>query len=471
MGFRRGLLRDYDLLLSGVVRILDVALLIGFGLLCYGLRFGEPPHRVPQDYLILILTSALMLVVLFPLFGLYRSWRGFSLLNMLGRIITAWAALFIAVTVLLWALKLSEEYSRLWMGFWALSSLSGLAGVRIGVHAFLRQMRRRGWNRRYVAICGAGRLGREMLSRVQSATWTGYDVVRFFDDDTGLIGSEVNGVPVSSLDEAGVFARQRNLDEIWIALPLRAEDRVKEVMDDLGDAFVRIRFVPDIFGFRLLNHAPSEIAGMPVIDLTSSPMEGLNLLVKSIEDRVLALLILVLVSPVMLAVALMIKLTSTGPVLFKQHRHGWDGRPIRVYKFRTMVQHSEASGVVTQAKRDDPRVTPIGRFLRRTSLDELPQFFNVLQGKMSIVGPRPHAIAHNDQYRNQIDQYMLRHSVKPGITGWAQVNGYRGETETLEKMKKRVEYDLFYIENWSLWFDLKIIFLTFFRGFVGPSAY
>jgi putative colanic acid biosynthesis UDP-glucose lipid carrier transferase len=164
-------------------------------------------------------------------------------------------------------------------------------------------------------------------------------------------------------------------------------------------------------------------------------------------------------------------MSSVGPILFKQKRHGWDGREIRIYKFRTMVVHEEEEGVVTQARRDDPRVTRFGAFLRRSSLDELPQFFNVLQGRMSIVGPRPHALAHNELYKDQVENYMLRHRVKPGITGWAQINGYRGETESVEKMRKRVEYDLYYIENWSLWFDLKIIFLTIFKGFWSNSAY
>jgi putative colanic acid biosynthesis UDP-glucose lipid carrier transferase len=200
-------------------------------------------------------------------------------------------------------------------------------------------------------------------------------------------------------------------------------------------------------------------------------MEGFNRYIKAFEDRVLAFFILILISPLLAVIAIGVKLTSPGPVLFKQLRHGWDGKPIKVYKFRTMVLHAEENGRVTQARKNDDRITPFGAFLRRTSLDELPQFFNVLQGRMSIVGPRPHAIAHNDEYKDQIDEYMLRHKVKPGITGWAQVNGWRGETDTLEKMQKRIEYDLYYIDHWSLWFDIKIIVLTLFKGFVGNNAY
>jgi len=205
-------------------------------------------------------------------------------------------------------------------------------------------------------------------------------------------------------------------------------------------------------------------------DLITTPSPP-ALHIKDGFDRLFALTVLVLLSPLLLALALTIKATSPGPVLFRQLRLGLDSRPFHVYKFRSMHVHRESDGQVTQATNDDPRITPLGRFMRRTSLDELPQFLNVLRGDMSVVGPRPHALVHNDIYRKRLSQYMLRHSVKPGITGWAQVNGLRGETDTLEKMKARVEHDLWYIDNWSLWLDLKIIFLTVFKGFVNPNAY
>src|SRR5690606_32379061 len=222
--------------------------------------------------------------------------------------------------------------------------------------------------------------------------------------------------------------------------------------------------------FNLLNHSITEVAGLPVLNLSATPMEGVNGLLKALEDRVLAALILLLIWPVMVAIAIGIKLSSPGPVIFKQHRYGLRGNKIEVWKFRTMTV-CENDDNVTQAKRNDPRVTRFGAFLRRTSLDELPQLFNVLQGRMSLVGPRPHAVAHNEQYRKLIGRYMLRHTVKPGITGLAQINGWRGETDSLDKMQKRVEYDLYYIENWSLWLDLKIIFLTLFKGLRHPNAY
>jgi len=208
-----------------------------------------------------------------------------------------------------------------------------------------------------------------------------------------------------------------------------------------------------------------------VLDLSVSPMMGINRNVKAFEDRILAALALMLAGPLMLLIAIGVKLSSPGPTLFRQRRHGWDGNLIVIYKFRTMMAHTQSDGQITQACKNDFRVTRFGAFLRRTSLDELPQLINVLQGRMSIVGPRPHAVEHNEHYKDLIDAYMQRHKVKPGITGWAQVNGWRGETDTLEKMKKRVEYDLYYIEHWSLWLDLKVIFLTLMKGFIHPNAY
>ena len=241
-------------------------------------------------------------------------------------------------------------------------------------------------------------------------------------------------------------------------------------MDALRFSYANIRLVPDWFSLKLLNHGVSEAVGIPMLDLSYSPVAGSVRLTKAIEDLVLGAIIFMLISPLLVFIAIAVKATSPGPVLFKQKRHGWNGEVINVYKFRSMFVH-ENKGAVAQATRSDARVTPLGSFLRRSSLDELPQFFNVLQGRMSIVGPRPHAVEHNDYYKELVPRYMLRHKVKPGITGWAQINGFRGETDTLEKMEKRVEYDLYYIEHMSVWLDLKIIALTLFKGFRHQNAY
>jgi putative colanic acid biosynthesis UDP-glucose lipid carrier transferase len=251
---------------------------------------------------------------------------------------------------------------------------------------------------------------------------------------------------------------------------MSSQPRIVKLCNELRDTTASIYFVPDIFVFDLIQGRMDSIGGIPVMAVCETPFFGVNAMVKRISDIVLATLILILISPVLLAIAAIVKLTSPGPALFKQRRYGLDGREVIVYKFRSM-RVAEDGPVVKQATKDDPRVTPFGAFMRRTSLDELPQFINVLQGRMSIVGPRPHAIAHNEQYRKLVKGYMLRHKVRPGITGWAQVNGMRGETETVDKMMMRIEYDLEYLRHWSLKLDLQIIWRTIFVVLGKQNAY
>lgn len=469
--FKQGLLREYSPIISFAARILDLCVVVGGGFLAHYIRFGN--FRLPDFYELALVLAALLSAIVLPLFKLYHSWRGKQLWRQVWMTTLAWAAVVLILVLLAFGFKSGALYSRYWAIAWALVVWVGLVIVRIGVRLLFNFMRERGWNHRHIYIMGAGELGRNVARQLQDAPWVGYDLVGFWDDDPELQGKHIKSIPVISCEEGckELESGKRHIDEIWLALPLRAEARMREVLQMLRHSTVNVRLVPDIFGFHLLNHSVTEVAGVPVLDLRSSPMQGMNRILKALEDRVLALLILVLISPLMLFIAAAVKLGSPGPVLFKQKRHGWDGKPIKVYKFRTMKVHEEKDGQVTQATRDDPRVTRFGAFLRRTSLDELPQFFNVLQGRMSIVGPRPHALAHNELYKDQVEAYMQRHRVKPGITGWAQINGWRGETDTLDKMEKRVEYDLYYIENWSLWLDLKIIFLTAFKGFVNKQAY
>jgi putative colanic acid biosynthesis UDP-glucose lipid carrier transferase len=258
--------------------------------------------------------------------------------------------------------------------------------------------------------------------------------------------------------------------EVWLCLPLEMGGAVREIMHALRHQTAEVRFIPEFQDMRLLNHRISEVAGHFALDLSVTSMGETSRFLKRVEDLVLGSLFLLLSLPVCAIIAVLLKTQSPGPVLFKQYRMGSNGRRFKVYKFRSMEVHTEADGVVTQARQGDPRVTRFGAFLRRTSLDELPQFYNVLQGRMSIVGPRPHALAHNEYYKDVVESYMKRHKVKPGITGWAQVNGLRGGTEDIEKMRLRVEHDLWYIDNWSLWLDLRIIALTVVRGFCDPNA-
>ncbi len=466
----RGILREYASALSFVARLIDVLCILAGAALAYAWRFDQWP--MPVQYRMAIILGILLTLILFSSSGIYQSWRGKSWLHQAKVVSLSWFGVVILLILIAFLTKTSTEFSRQWLVAWIFSGWAFLLLFRFTLTYVLRAMRRRGMNHKRIVVVGAGALGQSVVQNIQGADWTGLEVVAFLDDSESLQGHWIKGVRVAGkTSKANLLIEKEKIDEIWLALPLRAEDKVKEILYDLRHSTVTVRFVPDIFGFRLLNHSVTDVAGMAVLDLTASPMVGLNRAIKAIEDRVLALFILVLISPLLAAIAVGVKLSSPGPVLFKQKRHGWDGRLINVYKFRSMVVHCEDEGKVTQAKRCDYRITKLGAFLRRTSLDELPQFFNVLQGRMSIVGPRPHAIAHNEQYKEQIEAYMLRHKVKPGITGWAQVNGLRGETDTLDKMKKRVEYDLYYIEHWSLWFDVKIIVRTLFTGFVNKNAY
>lgn len=266
------------------------------------------------------------------------------------------------------------------------------------------------------------------------------------------------------------MAKERDFRHVYVALPMQASERIKEIIDYFSDSTARVYIVPDFFTYDLIQSRWRNVGQVPTLSVRDTPFYGLTTFVKRLEDIVVSSIILTLISPLLLAVSIGVKLSSPGPIIFKQYRYGIDGKKIKVWKFRSM-KVMDNGNVVKQATKNDPRVTKFGSFIRRTSLDELPQFINVLQGRMSIVGPRPHAIAHNEEYRKIVNKYMLRHKVKPGITGWAQINGYRGETDTLYKMEKRVEYDLTYIRNWSLWLDIKIIFLTVFKGFAGKNTY
>ena len=293
----------------------------------------------------------------------------------------------------------------------------------------------------------------------------------FFDDRSParcgyLFRSEFGG----NLDTLLERAKRNQIDRIYIAIPMIANQRINEILRSFSDTTVETFIVPDFYAYRLSLPSVEKVGDMFAFSVFGSPFTGYKAFIKRIEDLIIGSMILLMISPIMAAIAIGIKLTSKGPVFFKQDRYGLGGETIKVWKFRSM-KVMENSAVVTQATKNDPRVTPFGAFLRRTSLDELPQFINVLQGTMSIVGPRPHAVAHNEQYRQIVDNYMIRQKVKPGITGLAQISGYRGETDTLDKMEKRVHFDIQYMQTWSLKLDLKIIFMTIFKGFVGETAY
>ena len=466
----KGLLKEYSHIMSMMIRIMDMMMIALAGWVTYCLKFQNT--TLSSSYVIAICIGIIIAPIVFSFFNIYASVRGKGLIDHFITLFQALCVVVLLLAGLAFFTKMGESYSRLWFASWMSLAFIFLILFRCVVLLFLRFMRSRGLNERRIVIFSADELGIKLANTVEQALWTGFRIIAFIDDHAKDKPASFHQIPILQTPEnLSHFLSQHDIDEIWLALPLQAETRVKEILYELRHHTITTRFVLDIFGLDLLNHSITDLAGFPVLNICSSPMIGINRVVKAIEDRLIAACILILISPVFLLIALGIKLTSKGPVFFKQYRHGWDGRIIKVYKFRTMIAHEENESWVMQAKQDDERVTAFGRWLRRTSLDELPQFINVLQGRMSIVGPRPHAVSHNEFYKDSIHTYMQRHRVKPGITGWAQINGWRGETDTLQKMQKRVEYDLYYINNWSLRFDLKIIFLTLFRGFIHRNAY
>ncbi|HBS2845323.1 TPA: undecaprenyl-phosphate glucose phosphotransferase, partial [Klebsiella pneumoniae] len=351
---------------------------------------------------------------------------------------------------------------------WYLVVSLGFICCRTTIRLGAGVLRKLGYNTRRVAVVGTLPAGINLLKGFLEEPWLGFVVKGIYDENPA---NDLNGIPfVGDLSKLISDARHGELDRIYIAMNMHDEAKIKKVVSELSDTTCSVLLIPDIFTFNILQSRTEEINGVPVVPLYESPLSGINMVFKRLEDIIVSLSILIVISPVLLIIACAVKFTSPGPVIFRQIRYGMDGKSIKVWKFRSMTV-MENDNNVTQATKHDLRVTKVGKFLRRTSLDELPQFFNVLFGQMSVVGPRPHAVSHNEQYRTLIKGYMLRHKVKPGITGLAQVNGWRGETDTLDKMQKRVEYDLLYIRNWSIWLDLKIIFLTIFKGFVNKSAY
>jgi putative colanic acid biosysnthesis UDP-glucose lipid carrier transferase len=406
--------------------------------------------------------------------GLYRSTlRSAPNKVEVGKVWLSWGFTPPILLTVAFATKTGDDYSRIVTLVWFLLAPSLISGVRFASRQVRGELYRRGVATRSVYIVGATKMGAMIAQRIVDDPASGMRVAGYFDDrDPERLHPmpEALGPPMGRLNELLDLARKGQVDIVYIALPLRAESRINEIVRKLADSTASVYVVADFLVFDLVHAQWSNVQGLPVVSVFESPFYGVNGWLKRVEDLVLGSVILTMIALPMAFIALGVKLSSPGPIFFRQRRYGLNGEEIRVLKFRTMTV-LEDGGAVTQAKKGDARVTRFGGFLRRTSLDELPQFINVLMGEMSIVGPRPHAVSHNEMYRRMIHGYMLRHKVKPGITGWAQVNGWRGETDTVEKMEQRVNHDLHYIQNWGLLLDLKIIFKTIFGSGTRQNAY
>ncbi|MDE2288500.1 undecaprenyl-phosphate glucose phosphotransferase [Pandoraea sp.] len=451
-------------------RLTDICLVVLGATLAHMLRFHGAFDLGDFEKSITAVQCALLLVV-FANAGVYRSWRGQRLARLAWRVLSAWLLVTLVGVVFLFTLHRAESISRLWLGLATLISACLLVASRILAHLALQRLRRVGINHKAVAIVGPESHSRSIIEHMGTAGEAGFTPLCVFDENA-VHGASVAGVAVMTrFDDLARLVRQRRIAEIWLALPLSEEHTIQRFIREFRHDFVDLRFLPDVRSVSLFNHALTDLLGMPAINVAASPIPEFRLWPKLVFDRLFAALVLVPMLPLFCVIAILVKLSSPGPVLFRQKRKGVDGQLFDILKFRTMKIHGDSPGRVTQASRNDPRVTPLGAFLRRTSLDELPQFINVLMGQMSVVGPRPHAVEHDDLYKDLVDGYMYRYRIKPGITGWAQVNGYRGETRTVGKMEARVKFDLFYLQNWSFWFDIKIIVLTMMKGFVGKNAF
>ncbi len=411
--------------------------------------------------------AILLLVLMFP--GVNRFGR--TGVGVGIDIILSWTWVLSVLALLGYATNTLATFDPDMLVAWAIATpLVQWALVAIGT-AVQRHMASLPDARRPAVIIGAGRMGLRVAQMLRLRQAFGHDLLGFFDDRSAdRVNLPDDVVLVGPLKQLPEFIEQRGVKDVFITLPLTSQPRIQSLLESLQNTTASIHFVPDIFGVSVIQGRLEDMGGVPVVGLLVTPFTGINGFIKRGSDIVLSLLILLLISPLLAVLAIGVKISSPGPVIFRQRRTGLDGEIIEVFKFRSM-RTTDDGPVVVQATRGDPRITPFGAFIRRTSLDELPQFVNVLQGRMSIVGPRPHAVAHNEQYRKLVKAYMARHKVKPGITGWAQVNGLRGETDTLDKMAARIEYDLEYLRNWTLGLDLLIIARSIKVVFFDRGAY
>lgn len=465
------MLKKHSHFWANMLLLADIMMLTTSWLSAYYIRFhlGILEASVIHHYNMFLAAAFVIWPFIFKNMGLYRARRTSSLASEFSDVAKA-ASLSVIILITFSFFFIRYDFSRLFFIYFWLISIFAVCLERAVFRAVLYRLRKKGYNYRRVLIIGAGELGARVASRMKNNPWMGLSLMGYLDDYKPVLSVVEDANILGRILDVERIVDVHNIDQVVIALPVSAYKRIAYVVEKLADKLVNVTIVPDIYHAMTLNAGVGDLDGLPFINLTDTRMYGWNEIVKRLLDVLVSLLAVTVLALLMIIIAVNIKLTSKGPVLFRQRRYGLDGKVIWVYKFRTMTVCEDGPDV-PQAKKCDTRITTFGAFLRRTSLDELPQFFNVLHGDMSVVGPRPHAIAHNELYRKLIKSYMLRHKVKPGITGWAQVNGWRGETDTIDKMQNRVSFDLFYIENWTIWLDMKIMFLTIWRGFVHKNAY
>ncbi len=452
-----GFVQQYGAFLIKMGRIVD-GLLIVVSLYFITILTGTAWDAL---YLVHALLAVIIFQVITSFFELYRSWRIMRLSHELLKLLGYWSAAFFITLMLSLLNEPAEFIGQLFIG-WFLLTYFFMTLSRVLSRVFLRKVRAIGHDHRRAAFIGYNEVSRGLSDTFTQQLWMGIDIIGYFDDrkidNIRMVKEDYENIS-GNINQLVDIARERKVDVIYICLPMSAEKRIKKLIDSFSDTTVSICYCPSFFEFDLFSARWDDVFGQPVISVIESPFSGHERITKRIEDLILAILILPLIALPMLFIALAIKLTSSGPVFYRQTRYGMDAKAFKIWKFRSMYS-AEKDDEFIQAKKGDARITRVGKFIRKTSLDELPQFFNVVSGEMSIVGPRPHPIKLNEAHRKLIHRYMIRHKVKPGITGLAQISGFRGETDSEYKMVKRIEYDLKYIRTWSLLLDLEIIIKT-----------
>jgi len=447
---------------------IDPFLTVGAGFLL--LHYFNIP--VNDHYIHLAIVVFLLALLIFRQIDLFSSWASGDVRAQTSNLMISWAMMILVLVFLGYITDSIDLFDKMVLFTWAWITPIIILAVHFVIRKLLLFSLRFEKHRRNVVIVGMNDQARRLAHDICKDEGNGLSLKGFFDDrNEERIGYCEQANYLGKMDALVNYVSNNNIDLIYITLPVRDQQRVLDLLDALHDTTASIYFTPDIFVYDLIQSRMDSIGDTPLVALCETPFSGTNGIIKRLSDILFSSAILILISPILLILAIAVKLSSKGPVFFKQKRYGLDGDEITVYKFRSMTVCENDSKDIKQATRNDSRVTKLGAILRRYSLDELPQFLNVLQGRMSTVGPRPHAVAHNELYRGQIKGYMIRHKVKPGITGWAQVNGYRGETDTVEKMQKRVEYDLDYLRNWSLGLDFMIVFKTLFAVFQNDDTY
>ena len=471
---KKGFLKGHSNVLNFILRLTDLSIVVVAGALSYYYSAAFETYTavgvegLPEHYLKVILFALILAGLIFPQFAIYRVWRGSSTLTEIKYLTMAWLMVGLLLAMLAFATKTGADYSRSWMGLWFASTWISLVGSRILLRIILCWIRSSGYNHRHIVIVGTGEQAVVVADRLRRSTWFGLEISALFGAHTDQLPSWLQDKKIiSDVTELREYVDGGGVDQVWVSLPHSEEETIRRVISALDGSVAEIRYVPDIFEYQLMHHSLSEIAGVPVVNISYSAIDGMNEVVKTIEDYFLAFILLLLAAPLMLLIAAGVKFSSPGPVLYRQKRVGWNGVEFTMYKFRSMPVEAEKKSGPVWASKVDYRATRFGSFLRKTSLDELPQLFNVLQGKMSLIGPRPERPMFVEKYKDEVPHYMKKHLVKAGLTGWAQVHGWRGNT----CLHTRIEHDLYYIENWSLWLDIKIIIMTIFRGLVHKNAY